>query len=217
VEYYDSFGSGIAGRCLRISGGGMYRLPFGTLRGWLGGFSAWDVYYEQEAAFALGITALPRLGAGVQVRGWRVGVRSAESRATTALCAGGSASVVWQRFALSIVVRDIPLYADLDRGLLPQTSMRLHGATSRSRFGAQAVALEALAMRDWQLRLRIMQQIWLIDRLSISGGMVTNPLEFGIGVTLGAGPLSAVGALGYHPVLGWSRGVDMMIGPRPAN
>jgi hypothetical protein len=207
VDYFDPMDNMESSHIAQAAIGGMYSLGGFTAKAYGSHFDALGVYFEQEGQVSFGTTKIPFVNPSVEVCGYRAGLYQGIDPVQTRADLVVSAFVPFRYAAISLSCSHIPLKNAAILGYSAPLSLSAGVHTTANSLGSQGILCEAASDGPWRFRVSIGEEYWVLGKVAISAGFVTDPVIVSFGVTVAWKGAGVSAGFTDHPVLGWSKGL----------
>lgn len=207
IDYFDPMDNMETSHMAQAAIGGMYSLKGFTAKAYGSHFDALGVYFEQEGQVSIGTSKIPFVNPSVEVCGYRAGLYQGTDPAQTRADMGITTLVPFRYAAISLSCCHIPIKNAAIMGYDAPLTLRAGVHTTANALGSQGILCEAASDGLWRFRVSIGEEYWVLGKVAVSAGFVTDPVIVSFGVTVAWKGAGVSAGFTDHSVLGWSKGL----------
>jgi hypothetical protein len=209
VDYYDPMDNMESSHITQVAFGAWYAWKGCVAKASFAHFNALGVYFEQQGHVSLGCNRLSFVNISIEADAFRAGLNGGSEHPQTRLGAGFSLLVPARVAAFSLCLGQVPLKNPSVEGYDAPVTLRLGLHTAYNSLGGQGILADFSHDTQWNFRVSIAEEYRLMNSLALCAALSTNPMLIHFGVTVALGGSSLSVSFVDHPVLGWSRGLDI--------
>ncbi len=209
VDYYDAMDNMESSHITQVTFGGWYASNGYVAKASFAHFDALGLYFEQQGHVSFGYNRLPFVNPSLEFDALRAGLQNSTEHPQTRLDMGFSLLIPGRAVALSFCCGHIPLKKPADEGFDAPLTFRAGLHTTYNELGGQGILAEFGHDRQWNFRVSIGEEYWLIKNLGLCAALSTNPFLIHFGITIAYSSSSLSVSFVDHPILGWSRGLSL--------